>query len=174
MPRGGKRTGSGRRATKLSRTVEPLKKVQAEVYQLKSDMAYQRDRLETVLAENSNLQQQVQTVVAERDNARREVEDNKVLAQVYERERDEARRENESLRNQLAHFANNLDGQREVNGRQRQELGDTQYKLIKAEAKLAKLQEHFRSVFEEAQAVADANPPVQSMGDGRQDGDIRF
>lgn len=30
MPRGGKRTGSGRRATKLSRTVEPLKKVQAE------------------------------------------------------------------------------------------------------------------------------------------------
>lgn len=30
MPRGGKRTGAGRRATKLSRTVEPLKKVQAE------------------------------------------------------------------------------------------------------------------------------------------------
>lgn len=150
----------------LSQQAVQLIQVREELARLQTDVQYQRDRLEAVLGENANLQSQIQTVVAERDNARREAADNLALAQVFERERDQARAEVGHWRDSAEHRQNRVNALMDEAANHRSVVSDLTSKLTRAEAKLAKLQEHYRSVFEEAQVQADANPPVQDLGSG--------
>lgn len=147
----------------LSEQAKELVAVRNELNGLRSEINYQKDRLEAVLNENSSLQSQIQTVVAERDNARREQADNLALAKQYEQERDEARHRVQRLQETVTHKERAINDLHAENDRLRKLASNTELELATANAKLTKLQDHFKSVFEPEAKQADANPPVQAV-----------
>lgn len=143
----------------LSDQARQLTELQAEMNTIKQDMDYQRSRLEAVLNENASLQSQIQTLVAERDNARREAADNLALAKQFENDHERVKYTVDHLQNRLNHSREENENLQSQAVTLRNELADTNSKLTHATTKLTKLQEHFRSVFEEAQEAAGNSGP---------------
>lgn len=110
---------------RLSSTLVGYSRQAVEIEELKVALKELSDRVTSLVAEASNLRQEIYRTVGERDQARREAAENLEMAQTYEKERNEARL-------QVADLANRLDGVTHNREELAIALGDTRKELAQA------------------------------------------
>lgn len=155
-----------RQAAEYQRSIEELRQ---QIAQVKSDV-------QSALAEQQRLRDELYRTVSERDAAKKEAADNKALAESYSHDLDNTRgqldavtKERDDYKARLGsteYDLNNRTNDRDY-WRSRAERAEKAHE--EASAKLAKMQESFKAIFEPAQEVQAASTvsahPVQQAGE---------